>query len=252
MRILVTFAVDAEFAPWQRLREFRGAAASSLRIFDAEIGGVQVRAVLTGMGKASARQALRAAFDGPVDLCISTGLAGGFKPSYSAGEILVARRVIEGLQGPGIASDEALRTAAADHGARVVDAFLSSGRLIREAAEKRRLSAFADAVDMESYEVLRVAGERGVPAVAVRVVSDPCEMDLPYDFERIVDAGGRVQLLGLIGQVLRRPHRVPGLIRLGRQSRRAAERLAQFLDAFVGSLALQSSEYEFDSAVAAT
>ena len=252
MRILVTFAVDAEFAPWQRLREFRGAAASSLRIFGAEIGGVQVRAVLTGMGKANARQALSAAFDGPADLCISAGLAGGLKPSYSIGEILVARQVIEGPQGPGVASDEALRTAAADHGARVVDAFLSSGRLIREAAEKRRLSAFADAVEMESYAILAAASESGIPAVAVRAISDPCDMNLPYDFERIVDAGGRVQLLGLTGQVLRRPHRLPGLIRLGRQSRDAAARLAEFLDAFVGSLALQSSKYELDSAVAAT
>jgi len=252
MRIVVTFAVDAEFVPWRRLRAFHAVSASSPAIYETEIAGAQICVVLTGMGKENAGQAMRAAFDAPADLCISAGLAGGLKPTHRVGEILVARQVAAGRQGPVVRSDEALRTTAADHGASVVDSFLSSDRLIRVSAEKRSLAAFADAVEMESYAVLSAAGARGVPAVAIRAISDPWDMDLSYDFERIVDAQGRLQITGLIGQILRRPHRLPALIRLGRQSRRAAARLAQFLDAFVGSLASQMSNYELDSPVAAT
>jgi hypothetical protein len=41
----------------------------------------------------------------------------------------------------------------------------------------------------------------------------------------------------VVGELLRNPFALPGLLRFGKQSRRAAERLASFLDAYVQQIA---------------
>ena len=113
------------------------------------------------------------------------------------------------------------------------------------------MAEFGDAVDLESYAVLTEATRRGVPAVALRAVSDTWEADLPYDFERTLDDRGQVRLGALIAQVVWRPQRLAALVRLGRDSRRAAARLAQFLDLYVESVATQMGALE-QELVAAT
>ncbi len=50
MKILVTFAVRSEFAPWQRRRNFMR-LPGEWPVFEAMFGGAQVRAILTGMGQ---------------------------------------------------------------------------------------------------------------------------------------------------------------------------------------------------------
>jgi len=50
MKILVTFAVRAEFAPWQRRRNFLR-LPGDWPVFEAMFGGARVRAILTGMGQ---------------------------------------------------------------------------------------------------------------------------------------------------------------------------------------------------------
>src|SRR5258708_37567040 len=75
MNILVTFAVEAEFTPWRNRRKFRRLPGDWPR-FEAKFGGASVRAVLTGMGEAHAREAARRMLPDRPDICISTGLAG--------------------------------------------------------------------------------------------------------------------------------------------------------------------------------
>ena len=58
MKILVTFAVRSEFAPWQRRRNFLR-LPGDLPMFEANFGGARVRAILTGMGPEYALEAAR-------------------------------------------------------------------------------------------------------------------------------------------------------------------------------------------------
>src|SRR5713226_7824242 len=94
MRILVTFAVDAEFAPWRKLREFVVKDGSSQQFFSAQFGATEVNVILTGIGCKSAwLETTKQVWNGDVDVCISSGLAGALRPQYRPGDVLVARMV---------------------------------------------------------------------------------------------------------------------------------------------------------------
>jgi nucleoside phosphorylase len=239
MKVLVTFALASEFAPWRKLREFRevsraaGAEPWAPSIFEAPIGSACVNVVLTGMGREPARASARFAFLEPYDICIASGLAGSLRPVYGPGDILAARSVQEQQGRRAITCDLELVEMARGCGATVCDKLLTSRELITDAADKLRLGRLGDAVDMESFRVLAASSSRGIRSVVIRAVSDGVDMDMPLDFSRTLDPRGAIRIGRVMSHVVRRPARLPGLIRLARQSVRAATRLAAFLDRFV-------------------
>jgi adenosylhomocysteine nucleosidase len=235
MNILVTFAVEAEFAPWKSRRKFRPLPGDWPR-FEAQFGGARVRAVLTGMGRTHALEAARRALPDRPDICISTGLAGALKRGYRPGEILAARLVSEVGEPVAVASHPELLATAVDCGARQVERFATSQTLVARAEEKLLLGRQAEAVEMESYTILAEAARHGVPAVAVRAISDTVDFNMPYDFDRIHDAHGQIRAGGIIAQVLRHPSGLPALLALARDCRLAARHLADFLDVYAGTL----------------
>ncbi len=237
MKVLVTFAVAQEVAPWRKLRSFRRVEPLGVTLHAARIGDVEAHVVVTGMGRENAVHAVRAALMNEYHLCVSSGLAGGLKPAHPSGRVLVARTVRTGVGDEFIASDSRLRRLAAVCGARVVDAFYTADRMVQTAREKAGLGLLADAVDMESYAILDEARKWRVPALAIRVVGDAADADLPLDFNRVMNSRGRLSLLRLLAQLTRRPKRLAGLLRLTAESRRAATKLAAFLDSYLETLA---------------
>src|SRR5882762_11512693 len=247
MNILVTFAVEAEFAPWRNRRKFRRLPGDWPR-FEAQFGGARVRAVLTGMGQAHAREAARRMLPDRPDICISTGLAGALRSGYRPGDIVAARLVSEVGEPVAVASHPELLAVAVDCGARQVERFATSRTLVARADEKLRLGKQAEAVEMESYTILAEAARYGVPAVAVRAISDTLDFDMPYDFENARDSRGHIRVGGVIAQVLRRPFGLPALLTLARNCRVASRQLASFLDVFTGTLADRLIPVEQDMA----
>jgi nucleoside phosphorylase len=234
MKVLITFALANEFAPWRKLRRFeRLAADSSGQTFTAAIAECEVRVVVTGVGRFAAQRSLAHAFDGAPELCIASGLCGGLKPAYAPGDVLAARAVAEAAGSRQVQCDGELVTRAVTAGAKAVDKFLVSDHVIATAVEKSQLSASGDAVDMESVYVLAAAWQRGVRAVAVRAVSDASDSNLPLDFNRVFSERGEVSVPRVVGQLVRSPGRLPGLLRLANESERAASALAHFLEAYL-------------------
>jgi adenosylhomocysteine nucleosidase len=254
MKALITFALANEFAPWREGHAFRPENMGRGAIFVAQIGAVEVTALITGVGPDRARAAVAAFIEGEseaIDLCISSGFAGALKPAYPVGTVLAARTVSQqsGLNESACESHPLLLTAAVESGATLVDCFCTASRAVTTAAEKHRLSAQADAVEMEGFEVMRAAEKCGVPSVAIRAVSDGADEDLPLDVNSLL-AGGQVSVPRVIGQIARRPQSLPGLVRLGRQSRMAAQSLAQFLDRYL--VALGSGAHRLPGTLAVT
>ncbi len=235
MDILVTFAVEAEFAPWRRSRKFRKVPGEWPR-FEAEFGGARVRAVLTGMGGELALETARRVLSERPAICISTGLAGALRSGYYPGEILAARLVSEVGEPVAVASHPELLSSAVDCGARQIERFATSKTIVARATDKCDLGKQAEAVEMESYMILAEAARHGVPAVAVRAVSDTVDFDMPYDFARARDARGQIRLGGILSQVLRHPSHFPALLALARNCRLAARHLGEFLDVYTGML----------------
>ena len=80
---------------------------------------------------------------------------------------------------------------------------------------------------MESALIRRLCSARGIASATLRAISDTAEADLPLDFNQLT--GPDEQLSGgkLAIAILRRPWVIPGLMKLGRNSSLAADRLTQ-------------------------
>jgi len=259
VRILVTFALEAEFAPWRRIREFRRGTWGDTDVYTAEAGGAGIGVVLTGVGRRHAALTVSRALEAERDslkFCISSGVAGALRPEYQIGQVLAAASVSVGLEpSPAdsvLESSGPLLSFASELGATPVGRFFTAEHVIVRAEEKRRLGRQADAVDMESFEILRKCTEYGISAAAIRAVSDTVDEELPFDMNQILDGRGQLSVPRVMGQVALHPGSLPGLVNLGQRSRRAAESLARFLDRYVTVVGGRARNLEAQAAVAAT
>ena len=241
MRILVTFAVEAEFAPWRRLRSLAHRKVDGLDIYQAQIGRAAVDFVVTGMGIKRAEDAAAVAISStPHQVCVTAGFAGALKDQHSVGHLLAAHCVQNLADGKTLQCSRNLVHAAARDGAKQVKAFLTSDHVVRTSEEKSRLAPFADAVEMESFGVMSAAKEHHLPCVAIRVISDSLTSDMPVNIDTMIDARGRLSVHGVVKYVVYHPVQLPALLRLGRDSRTAADALAHFLEAYIKSVSLFS------------
>jgi nucleoside phosphorylase len=236
MKALITFAVDSEFAPWRKLRPF--ARLEQPDSFRCNFGEVEVLVVFTGVGaKKPWLDIARNIWSGPIDVCISSGLAGALRDSYCVGEIIAPRAVAPISHNQKIACDSELLDLARSCGAETVPTLLTVDRVVLRAADKQELGESGDIVDMESAEVLLQAAALGVRVACVRAISDCSSEDLPLDFNRVVTHDGEVSVPRVLGELALHPSALPGLVRFGRQSHAAAEALAIFLDRYAQGLA---------------
>ncbi len=239
MRILVTFAVDAEFAPWRKMRPFAKQTEETAEFFVSRIGDAVVNVLLTGVGGKSAwRETTKIIWNGDVDVCVSSGLAGALRSEYQPGDILAGKVVHAVSWKRVVTSDIKLIQLAEEHGARVVGAFYSAEHVVGLASEKRALGKFADAVEMESGVVLYEASAFGAKGIAIRGISDAADEDMPLDFNKVITSTGDVSIPRVLGEVVRHPFSVPALMRFGNQSRMAAEKLCAFLDHYLEGVVL--------------
>ena len=241
MRILVTFAVDAEFAPWRRLRNLEEIRIGDVMAHKAQIGRAQVDLLVTGVGVKNATRVVNSilAAKTPYQFCISSGFAGGLG-EYSIGEILVAEAVQLLGKSKTLQCSRNLVHAARADGAKQVKLFLTCNHVVRTVEEKSQLAPFAGAVEMESFAIASVAQAHKVPMVAIRAISDTTDRDMPVRVDTMVDEKGRLSVGGVVRQLVYHPLQLPALIRLGRDSGTAAEALANFLEAFIKKLSFSS------------
>ena len=233
MNVLVTFALRSELAPWLRLRTFRRVPLGRYAFYETLLAGSTVRILLTGVGPAHARRAIRAALETRPDAVLASGLCGALKPSLEVGDILAARLVRCEGTAQALASSPDWLDLAVRCGAQAVDAFISTPAVAGTVEAKAALGSDADAVDMESFPIIEEALRAGVPALALRCVSDASHTVLPWDFSRLLDAHGRLNPRQLALELLRAPRAIPSLLRFARASHRATLRLAQFLDLYL-------------------
>jgi adenosylhomocysteine nucleosidase len=260
MKILVTFALENEFAPWRALREFRADKWGDVDVYRAQIGAAEVGVILTGAGPKQAHLETAKVLGGDPDsihLCVSSGLAGALKPEYRIGQVLAARsvRTENELTDPSsnpLQSSAPLLSFAAECGVTVVEQFFSAVRVVGRAEEKHHLGERSDAVEMESFEVLLESAAYGIPAIAIRAISDSVDDDLPLDMNRIFTDEGQVSIPRVLGQVALHPGAVPDLVRLGQNSKTAAESLANFLDKYITIVAEKFQTLERRTGAAAS
>lgn len=259
MRILVTFAVEAEFAPWRDRRKFDRQNDPELKLWKSVIADSEVFVVLTGIGDKTANvmeMMLRLANSNRYfDVCVSSGLGGALRQDYQLSDIVVANFLKSGvvhadLGRDWLEADKPLVELAVAHGAKLAGAFYTADRVLTTAEQKAALATKADVVEMESFDVVKEGVAWGARSLAIRAISDRADEDLPIDFNRTISSDNRVSVPRVLAEVAKNPGVLGALIRFGKQSRSAAEALAEFLETYVSEL-VQLAEAQDSLKVAA-
>jgi len=187
------------------------------------VGDVTVVATTTGIGTLSATEAVeRLLQETGARHVIVVGIAGGLAPGLAIGDVVVADLVRDGASG-------------AEYRSAPFGELESSGSLVTfdelltDPAELASLteSGFA-AIDMETSAIAAVCARRGCPWSAVRSISDRVGID-PVDAEllALAHSDGSPDFAAVARFIVTRPWRLPGLVRLGAYSGRAAAAAAE-------------------------
>ncbi|HXV75880.1 MAG TPA: hypothetical protein VD788_06120 [Candidatus Polarisedimenticolaceae bacterium] len=231
----VVAAIPEEVAPLvARLGPGRRTRDGRTEFIDGRLGARRVVVARTGEGRWNAECGARRLLERfPVSRLLCVGFCGGLSPDLVAGELVIARRLVDPLR------PLAAPLAPAIDGARPAT-LVTVDRMLCTPADKRSAweaagGGVATAADMETAAVARVAESRQVPYVALRVVSDAADEALPLDFNRFVDESGRLDRWAIVVRAVRRPSLLPGLFELRGRSRRCAERLADAVCAMIES-----------------
>jgi adenosylhomocysteine nucleosidase len=162
------------------------------------------------------------------------------KREYGVADILVANSVRQ-VGGGAVECNPALvQSCLGISGVKRVQTFLTSEGIVGSVEKKAALGESGDAVEMESFAILSIAQDRGVPAVAIRVISDRFDQNMPIDFSGSIDQCGQVMKGKLAREIASNPFKIPALIRLGRQSNEAAERLTGVLESYIERLSTEA------------
>ncbi len=200
---LVCFALKEEAGAFQRLTADRE----------------DVSILITGIGRKNSERTLVARLNQFTPrLVLTCGFAGGLDPALAAGEVLSST------------DDEGLRDELTAAGARPVK-FYCATRIATKVAEKLELrrTTGADAVEMESAAIHTICCERGIPCATVRAISDTANEDLPLDFNQLSKPDLSLDFGKLLWAITKSPGKIPGLLRLQKNSNLAALRLAEVL-----------------------
>jgi adenosylhomocysteine nucleosidase len=204
--------------------------------FTAKQGNLQGRKVVlleagAGLKSAAAATELLIAGHQP-QWVISAGFAGGLSPNLKRHDILMADSLVDEA-GNGLTIDLKVDPASLSQSRGVhVGRLLTVDRIVRLPSEKQKLgqTTQALAVDMESFAVAEVCRRHQVRFLAVRVISDPHDEQLPHDIERLVRQTTSLSRLGAaVGTVWQRPGSIKDMYQLRESSLIATDRLAKFL-----------------------
>ena len=252
---LIAVAVREELrAVLSRTSRRRPLTAASPDAWLAQITRKPVVVLRTGMGRDRAEKALlRVLEQVRPSQALLMGFCGGISEWAGATDLVVAEYVMDWPGFPGTTDadqpdavyypDKSLiekaRAVIIPSGGRiVVGGLLSVGRLVPTMAVKGYhgpRAARCRAIDMESGALVRVLNSANIPWLVVRGVTDTLDEDLPMPFDEFVTTSGEISRLRVLGIALREPALVPPLVRLGRQSYRAARHMADFAHAFVSA-----------------
>ncbi len=181
-------------------------------------------AACAGAGQDAATRAFAALEEGgPIDLVLSLGWAGALRADVAPGSAHNLAGVIDARTGERFLCD-----------AGAGDLWLVTSPRVADESEKRRLAGTYNAalVDMEAAAVARLAAMREIPFYCIKGVSDSLGARMP-DFNRFLGPDGRFRLGAFILFAAMRPWYWPALVRMGENSRKAAQSIAQSLFDFL-------------------
>lgn len=175
-------------------------------------------AACAGAGLDAATRAFAGIEDGgPIDLVLSIGWAGALTTDVSPGSAHNCAGVIDARTGERFHCDA--------HAGKL---WLTTSPRVADEIEKRRLATTYKAalVDMEAAAIARLAAMREIPFYCIKGVSDSLDAKLP-DFNRFITPNGQFETRKFVLFALLRPWTWPALAKMGENSRKASQNIAE-------------------------
>ena len=194
--------------------------------------------VRSGVGQHRAEDAVHQIIDHfKPKVLISTGYAGAVQPEMNVGDLLIADSIMEADDKGGrkyfpdpnwlnrarsITSPEGTKA--------VVGGLLTVNTVIHDPTTKRELGSnyCVQAVEMETSAIARVAGNKGLPLLSVRVISDGIDQEL-LDSSSFLGSDGEISTLKAGWYVLTHPGSLKSALSLRAQTQFATQILTKFL-----------------------
>lgn len=196
----------------------RGSDADGLR--HGSVDGRAVVAIATGMGTELARRSTSALLDAAeVRHVLVVGIAGGVDTATPIGTVVRPEVVIDAASGSRHRPVQ-IGTAPASGALWTTDRITTSAELVDLRAQG------VIALDMETAAIGAVCDERQVPWSVFRAISDDPSDEVDEEVFEMSNQDGSPNPANVARYLLRHPHRIPRLARMGRNSKLAAQRAA--------------------------
>jgi adenosylhomocysteine nucleosidase len=221
-RVAIIAAFPGELKPL--VRNWPHSTRDSIRFWAQRTEEEEWIAACAGAGQSAATRAFAAIeAGGPIDLVFSLGWAGALRAEIAPGTAHNVAGVIDVRTGERFHCD-----------AGAGKLWLATSPTVAGESEKRRLATTYNAalVDMEAAAVARLAAMRSLPFYCIKGVSDALTDRLP-DFNRFLSPSGKFELGTFSLFSLFRPWYWPSLVRMGENSKKASQSIAESLLGFL-------------------
>jgi adenosylhomocysteine nucleosidase len=236
-------AMPEEIAPLlRRVGNYQKEMAAGRRLYRFQLGEVQVVLIESGMGPKKSGAATEALISlaKPAAL-LNFGFGGAVLPGLEVGELALAERVLLLEDGrlteaplPDARLSELMAATCGSAGISVNRAtFVTAAKIMNKKEVGGMLggSMVNPVLEMETAAIFSTAARAGVPAVAVRAISDAAHEELGFSLEEFCDADLNISILRVLGCVVRKPWIIPQLIKLAGNTKKAGESLARCVEA---------------------
>lgn len=162
------------------------------------------------------------AAENSVAAIVSFGIAGALAPLLQTGDAIIATHVVAGNEHYtcDVAWSQILRGKLVYSRSAII---AGVDEVVSHIGAKRALfrDSGGHAVDMESHVAARFAKQRGLPFVALRIISDGYQRTLPPAALEPLKPNGKPRLFAVLKSVASDPGQIPELIQTGREAGKA-------------------------------
>ena len=192
--------------------------------------------LLSGMGLQRATQATLVLIDAASpQVLVSVGVAGAVNAYLEIGDVVVSRktcRLDKGLAGQfqPLARLSEAAWQAAKQTLQAGGASLYHGTAVTtrgsQFIQQQPVQMENPILEMETAGIAGAAAERGIPLLSLRGISDGPRAPIPFNLEAMMDEQEALRSGEIIKKLLGHPQLVPSLVRMGRNTRKAADAAA--------------------------
>ena len=199
-------------------------------------GKEEIILVRSGVGRQRAKDATLQIIDRfKPRVLISTGYAGAVQPGLNVGDLVIANTIIEEIKGQKQSPDSdwldrAIGVPSPNGVKKVVGGLLTVDTVIHTSAIKYELGKKygVQAVEMETSAIAKVAREKGLPLLSLRVISDRLDQEL-IDSSSFLGSDGEISTLKAGWYVLSHPGSIRNALSLRNQTQVATKVMTRFL-----------------------